>query len=696
MGMMARMRSLAPWFILLVGGIFVLFMVLSDSSVLEFVGAQRNIVGSIDGEDITYQDYNNMVERARANQRNQTGKDIDESQMDMFRDQVWQSMVMRRLMEEKMDKLGITVSDDEVRDAILGPNPPQFLTQQFIDSTGKFNRQAYEGALNNPQNKQLVIQVENEMREQLKTQKLQDYVTASITVSEDELLRKYKEQNIRMNAAYVEISANTIPDSSISVTDDDAKKYYNENLDKYKVDAQRKLKYVLFRRMATAADSQGVKNNLEAIVAKLKTDTSSFKTYVNIYSEQPYSEDTLSLSVIPEQARSLIQSAKPGDIVGPVLTYQGYVVYRVVNAVKGKKEEVRASHILIRNNVNDAAAKAKADEIYNKLVKGADFAQMAKENSEDPGSAVKGGDLGWFGKGQMVKEFENAAFNGKVGVVQKPIKTNYGYHIIKVTGRSDEAYVLEQIVNKITPSGTTLDKIYNDANDFAYLAGENDFEQEANLDKYNVIETPAFKEDAQAIPGLGACPPLVTFAFENGVGDVSQVFKVPSGYVVAKISDVIKPGVKPFADVEAFVKNAVKLEKKLDKAYSIMTQIKQRIGQNGDFSVAKEVYPLAKVDTTGEFTANQSIKGIGRDYTFAAYCSEAKKNVISEPIKSTRAVYIIKLVYRTEFLPETFAAERRAWVNNVLNQKKSAYFTQWIDAVKKDADIVDKRYLFYK
>ena len=82
-------------------------------------------------------------------------------------------------------------------------------------------------------------------------------------------------------------------------------------------------------------------------------------------------------------------------------------------------------------------------DLYNQLIKGADFAKLAKEYSSDPGSARKGGDLGWFRKGMMVPEFEKAAFSGRVGVIQKPIKTNYGYHIIKVTGKTNKKFIVE-------------------------------------------------------------------------------------------------------------------------------------------------------------------------------------------------------------------------------------------------------------
>ncbi len=130
---------------------------------------------------------------------------------------------------------------------------------------------------------------------------------------------------------------------------------------------------------------------------------------------------------------------------------------------------------------------------------GADFATLAKEKSED-GSASKGGDLGWFGKGQMVKEFETASFNGKIGKIQRPIKTQFGYHIIKVTGRTNKEYILEKIVNEIRASATTLDRAYNNAGDFSYIADKNGFESEAKVMGYEVLETTSFIEETRMVP----------------------------------------------------------------------------------------------------------------------------------------------------------------------------------------------------
>ena len=175
MGMMAKMRNLAPVFIITVGALFVLFMVISDSNVLEAIGGRSNNVGSVNGVDIGYQEYQAAIERQRETTKQQTGNDIPEEQFDQFRDQVWETLVTEKLIEQEVQRLGITVSNQEIKDIILGDDPPAFLKQNFIDSLGRFNREMYEEAIFNPQNEQILLQAEEVVKQTRYREKLQSY-----------------------------------------------------------------------------------------------------------------------------------------------------------------------------------------------------------------------------------------------------------------------------------------------------------------------------------------------------------------------------------------------------------------------------------------------------------------------------------------------------------------------------------------
>lgn len=693
MGMMAKMRSLAPAFIISVGVLFVLFMVISDSNVLEALGARSNNVGSVNGKKITYQEFSNFLDRAIENQKAQTGQDVPEENMDQFRDQVWDAIVTQSLTEQQIEKFGIKVSDEEIRDFILGPNPPEFLKRNFIDSTGKFNRSMYESALFDARNKKALVEAEEVVRQQLLSQKLQSYLLATVSISDAELKQKFIDQNSKMQAEFVAVDLNSFPDADFKTPEDEVRKFYDENPDKFTVNAERKLKFVFFKIQPSKSDSDGVLKNLQNVMLKAKGDTASFKYFADIYSEVPYSKDTMNISELPTALLDNFDESKFGTMIGPFSGNNTYGIYQISGTVPANESLVKASHILIKLTGDDAKDLAEATRVYDEIQSGLDFKTAAAKYSTDLGNAKNGGELGWFGKGRMVKEFEEACFNGPIGVVQKPVKTSFGYHIIKVTGKTSQKYIVEKIINAIKPSALTRDDIYNQANDFAYIAEKNGFEKEAQIANLKIEETPAFNEESQYLPTIGVNKPLLKFSFENGLNTLSQVFKGNNGYVVAKISDVINQGVRKYDDVKKQAKALLLKELKYVKAKSIAESIKKKNGAN--LAAAKSVYAKAIYDTTGFFTPSGNIPKLGIEYNFAAKAYELSVGNVSEPIKGTRGYLLAKLLSKDAFDVNAFNTQKSSLRERLLQEKKNSFVSQWLTKMKKDAEIVDNRFVFY-
>lgn len=696
MAMMARMRSLAPAFILTVGGLFVLFMVISDSNVLEALGGGRQQnVGKVNGEPITYQEFQQALDQQIESQKKQTGEDLDENQIEQIRSQVWDALVTQKILAGLIKEYKLSVSDQEVRDIILGENPPEFLTRNFVDSAGNFNRQLYEDALFDPRNKEALVQAEELVRQSRLTQKLQSIILASVTVGEDEVKNRYLEQNTNIEADYALFDFNLIPETEIKVTDDDLKAYYDKNISNYKMLAQRKLKFVLFRNVPSAEDSQLVYKNLVNVKNTIAAgDTLGFEQLIKIYSELPYSKDTVSVQSLTSEIIKAFNNSSPGSVVGPFASQEGYVLYKYLGTVSSKDVIARASHILINQYGSDEKNLEEAEKIYQKLLAGGNFTMLARDFSQDPGSAQKGGDLGYFSKGMMVKEFEDACFNGKIGAIQKPVKTSYGYHIIKVTDRTDKKYVVEKIVNKVKQSASSRDRNYNLASDFAYLAKKNDFESEAKLMNYKVQETPPFTEQAFSIPSLGTNERLVKFAFENRLNTVSDPYKVGDGYVVVKISDVSNEKFRPFEEVKDQLKPIVTREKKFEKLKAIAEDAYKKI--NNDLSKVSTVNSKVIVQQTGNFTPAASVPNIGRDYAFINAVMKADLNKVTEPVEGQRGYYLIKVSKRTPFDKNAYAQQSSAIRNIMFQEKRSRFLDKWIADLKKNADIEDNRHLFYR
>jgi parvulin-like peptidyl-prolyl isomerase len=651
-------------------------------------------VGSINGQDITYPEFQAALDQQRETRR-QSGQEVDDEQIDQFRNQVWDFVVSQILIEQQIKTLGITVSDEEITDIILGDNPPAFLKQNFIDSVGNFNRELYENALFDPQNEQALINAEESVRQFRLNEKLQSIILASVNVTEDEVLRKFMDQNIYVNdAEYTSISVSIYPDSIIHVTDEDLRKYYEENIEKYKESPKRKLKFVLFGNQPSKKDSQLVFKDLDYVKSNFEgEDTTNFKYYVEIYSSQAYSKDTLALSSFNSDAIELFKSAERGDIVGPVVALEGVVLYHFLGTVTSKDVMARASHILINQEGDDEKNLAEANRVYDQLIAGAEFEKLASEKSADPGSASRGGDLGWFGKGKMIKEFEEAVFSGKIGEIQKPVKTSFGYHIILVTDRSNKKYIVEKIVNPIKQSATTRDERFTAAGDLSYLADKNGFEKELGLMNYNNQESGYFTEDSKSIPGIGVNERLVKWSFENGLNSVSDVYKVAQGYLVATISEVVEGRIKPFDEVKDQQKpNAVRV-KKQEKARLLADELRSKL--NNDLKKITELDSRFTVKNTGRFNSETSIPGVGKNNAFIQSAIYAEPNVILEPVKAGTGYFLIKVISKSPFDSTAYSMQSSTIRNNIVQQKKNTVVTQWLTALKEKSEIVDNRHLFY-
>ena len=688
---MTRMRAMAPVFIIAIGVLFILFMVLQDSRIMEIFGGHNNNIGTVNGKDITYQEFSKKIEEYRRQYKDAYKVEYDDDNIDQLRDQMWEDFVSRTLTKQQIDNYNIVVTDKEVTDGIFGPNPPDFLKKQFIDSTGNFRRDVYDNAIKDPRNKEIIQTVKDVLKEQLYNEKLQAAISAAALPTAGEIKRRFIDQNLKMTADYALVDISLFPENTINVTNDDVKKYYDENPDKFSVEAQRKIKYVMFPIQASHADSESVRQSLQSIADLAVTDTLSLDSLAKTYSGVQVIKDSSDISVFPTEVTKKVMEAKKGQVVGPFLSPAGYAVYQFSKTSESKEPVVSASHILISGT--DSAAERQANKLYSELKAGANFEEYARKYSADKGSGARGGDVGWFSKGKMVPEFETAAFSGKIGEIQKPVKSQFGYHIIKSTGKNSTKFFYEKIAQPVKPSAGTKDIVYQKAADFQFIADKNGFESEAAAQKYQAVESPEFSKDASYIPGIGAARSLISFSFDNSVNSISKPLKASNGYVVGKVSEVIKPGVRKFEAVEKDVKALVIKEKRLEKAKQLAESLKNQIGD--DVNRAAQINGTVRVGNAPNFRTDGSIPTVGLEYNFAAKAFHAPLNKVIGPVKGTHGYFLIKVTQRDNFDENTFKVQYDILRDNIGNSRKQGLFNQWLAKLKADAKITDRRYLFF-
>ncbi len=399
MAVLSDIREKSPKFIIAGAAVIFIVLIVFDWG-LDLTGpaggeaaAIAEVLGKVNGKEVSYKQFSELVRRAVENQKKQQNSELDDETERQIRSQVWNQIVDEMLIEQEIERLGITVSDQEIRDIVMGPNPPDFLVQQFKDSTGTFRRDAYQRAMMDPQNKQAWIQVEDMIRQEQKRRKLQSLLLATINVSEGELKQRFIDHNMTMNADYVLFDINRlVPDSAVTVTDEDMREYFDSHSSDFQVKAARKVKYVFFSQNASAEDSAAVEMEIQRLSDQAKSGVVDFSELVKTYSEIPTNEAFFKHGELSQKKEDAIFSAKKGDIVGPINDNDGIHLFKILEQRQGTTEFVKASHILFNVVQGPDSVKVikKAHELLVKARSGADFAQLARENSQDYGSAMQG------------------------------------------------------------------------------------------------------------------------------------------------------------------------------------------------------------------------------------------------------------------------------------------------------------------
>jgi peptidyl-prolyl cis-trans isomerase D len=709
MPIMTRMRESMP---IILFGLLIAFLITIifewGMDYLGIRGGRQDVVGSVDGKKITYKDFSELLKTLSDQQKAQNGKEPDENQLKQLREQVWQTIVTQHLVEEEINRLGLTVTDQELVDWVRGDNPPEDLRRNFVDSTGQFRKDLYEEFLSNPNQfirdpqgreqdygTRWLADYEKNLRQRRLQEKLQSIILATVRIPEGEVRQRFMDQNIRFDAAYTLFEAAVmVSDSAVQVTDADLRNYYEENADQFKVDATRTLKYAYFPEKETAADSAGRQSDIAEAATKARKGD-NFLELVSMYSDRPDSGAFFNPGELSPKLDSAVSSAKAGDVVGPVVDADGYHLLKILSEKKTDNLYIRASHILIPVNGPDSnSMKAEAQRVAKLAREGKDFAGLAQQYSKDPNGA-RGGDLGWFTKGRMVPAFESAAFNAKIGEIVGPVKTQFGLHIIKVTGRDARALKIAQIALKIEPSSQTKNDIFERAKDFAYNARESEFAKEAQQTGLEVKEVQV-QEKGGLIPGLGVNESAARWAFKNKTGSVSEPYTIGNGYAVLLVAETKEAGVKPFDEVKESIRPATLRKLKIDKATQMAAEVRSKLTPQDSLRKVEQIDPTIKVQETGPFPIAGAVPGIGRDPNFMGAVSGLQKGQISPAVRGVRGAYLIQLLSRTDFDSSAYASQREMLMSRLLQEKRQRVLTDWLAKMKEKAEIVDDREMFFR
>ncbi len=599
--MMTKMREFSKIFIILVAASFIALMVFEWGADYSAQSNRRDVVGEVNGKKLSYSEFNELFQQIYREDKARTGKEsYTDDDLQKLRDQVWERFVQQTLFEEEMKRLGIAVSDSEVVYQILNYPLEDFKRHPSFQTNGVFDMNKYRAALGNPNIPWM--QIEQIYRQQIPYVKLQNIITNSVRVSDEEVLDAFEKNNIKVKVEYLGVNSFQFISDSLQVTDQEIEKYYNEHKKDFEQKERRALSYVKFEIKTTKEDTQAVMQEFESI----------------------------------------------------------------------KK----------------------------RLAAGEDFNNLALEYSEDPSVKNNKGELGYFARGDMVKPFEEAAFNAKVGDIVGPIQTSYGFHLIKVEDKKVEdgkqKVKVSHILMKVHPAPSRIESVEHNARLFAEDAKTNGFVEQAKTMGYQVKTTPLFPKEGDFIPGIGNHAAIKAFAFSAELNEVSNIFNVNDGYVVVAVSQIEPKGYRPLESVKQVIINRIRTEKAKAMAKAHIEKFSDRVKAGEDFAKIAESDPEKKLrhDITPLFSRASTVPGIGFSVEFNAAAFALEPGEISDLVETARGYYYLKSLEKTPFDSTAFAAQKEAIRTRLLNEKRNQIFTSWYEQLKEKADIEDNRRVF--
>ena len=686
MGIMNKMRertAVILWVLVIAfGGIWVF----TDSGALDVIGKENPIyVGYVDGEGIATDEYKKALDGYLA-QVQQNGQQVTSGMRDQYGDLIFTSLVERKIRDRELKRLGIKVTDAEVADMVFGANPDEIIMQSFNDGKGGINRTQLKNFWNSAERREQVLQIQDYLREKRAQQKLDKLLEASVTVSDADVTEAYLRRNQNFQAEIIALRYADLQDKYANVTDEDIRSFYNEHREEFKRKKTFKFNFVSVPTTASAADTARVLGEITPLKDAFRQTTSNADFLTQNASAAPFDSTFKPKSAFgPKLGAAIFANLTPGTVIGPIAENGDVQLVKVLKSKTVNKSKVRASHILVKDE-------AKANELLAKLKAGADFAQLAKENSEDKGSGAQGGDLGEQESSIFVAEFKQAIDSAPLNQIVGPVKTQFGYHIIKVASRNSSAETqvqLAQLVRPVDVGADGLSAIQEKLGDFQYYATESkNFGAEAKKYKYTV-QTTSVEENAEVIPIIGRSRSLMNWLADAKEGAISDVVEMDDRFVVAQLTQVLPEGYKSVEEVKSQLTPRVKIEK---KKTILEAKFKNALTKNG-FGASLAAALHTNVTTVSNVSAeNALVQELGREPKLVGALSALNPGKTSGVMTGENGVYMVKLISKGDANASSLTKEAKDALRGELRaQAVQTLKSKWMQGLKDKANIEDKR-----
>jgi peptidyl-prolyl cis-trans isomerase D len=622
---MRRHRNWLKWSLALVCLAFVIFYIpdfLRGDAATAAGG--NDTIAKVEGESITAADFRRTYEAQLQAYRNAYGGNMSEQLLKQLGidQQILQQMVDEHAAVAEANRLGIKVSDEEVRRRIL-------TTPAFLENGTFIGEQRYRQLLRMQRPPLTPASFEESVRKQLTVDKLRAALTDWLSVTDKELEEEYRRRNDKVKLAVVAFTAESLLPKS-SATDAEVASYFDAHKAEFQIPEKRKVRYLLI-------DVDG----LRAKVAVPPADV-----------ERAYNNN-------------IAQYSTP--------------------------EQVRASHILLKiEGKDDAAVKTKAEGILKQLKGGADFADLARKNSEDEGTAKNGGDLDYFARGRMVPEFDEVAFTLQPGQMSDLVKTQFGYHIIKVVDKKagttrSLADVRQQIADQLA-----FERAQAQAADLAAtmqkeISKPADLDTAAKAHGLTVQESGFFSRD-EPILGLGSSPEASAKAFEMKTGEVAGPLRSQRGFAFETVIATQAAYPPKLDEVKERVRAEVVKQKAREMAKQKAAEIAAALKKAPDFEKAAKAAGV-EVKTTDLIARDAAIPDLGVAPAVEEAAFKLPVGAVSDPISTDAGSAVIKVLERQEVTPTEWASNKDRFREDLVMDRRNRFFTAYMIKAKQKMKI---------
>lgn len=685
--------------ILALGG-FILMDVITNAE--RSAAGDVNTLGRVNGKEIKRNEFDNYEKLIYANSQGSPFQ---------VREQIWKYFVEDAIISQEAEALGLGVSKEELVDLQFGNNLSPIIVERFRGQDGQPNRATLssikaaieQGSFTDPVNRSYWATQEKEIVKDRLQGKITSMVLKGVYTPQWQAEMAFRENNQRIDFAYVRIPYEKINDSEVQLTDDDYAAYLKENPRLFDEKEEiRSVSYVAIDVYPTAGDSAATRDAAARLIEGLRAapnDSVYIVSNNGNYDKSYRTKDNLPASV----ADTLLQLPL-GSIVGPFMDQGAWALAKIIDR-KVIPDSVKARHILLREAT--PANEQRIDSLLTLLnTKKATFDSLAIQNSQD-GSASKGGDLGWFADGAMVPEFNNICFYEGVQGKYYKVATQFGWHLIEITGKKfiknatgvRAAYISQPIEPSTQTQQVAKDRALAMVQQAKTLDDLNSIAGKENLPVQNSGPVRANDYVLGALNLGDDSREVIRWAFdkktkENTVAKEIFSFRDPNGgyfdskYVVAALKSITPPGSASVATLKASPRAELEVRNR-KKA----EMLKAKLQTAGDLLAAAGQWGVSVDTAKGASMLQTFLPNGGSEPRIVGLAFSVAKDATSKPAAGSNGVYIVKPLTAVADMP--LPPDLNMFRRQVNSSANAGIRMNLMNSLVKEAETKDFRSRFF-